>query len=167
MKITLNHIYYSSWKKRLTTLRNQVDFEEKMLLTRLVRRDMTAFWQLWIQHQQNIYKHCHTSMDSNYENTEYAFNQVMLKVWNRLPEAAGKVTDLETWLISMTDDICNQICQEHQKKIAKSIENLKLGRDRESVEAQSDIRKLSQAALACREWEKFIYSTLDSLPSQQ
>lgn len=167
MRVTLNHIYFCSWNKKLTKQKKSVDIGEQILLMRLALGDRTAFWQLWIRYQQQIYYCCHARMRSNYDDTEYAFNQVMLKVWNRLPDVAEKMTNLQGWLSRITNDVCMEVHQERQQ-IAQCIENFDLEGDAKSLQSQYfHTWKPSQAAIACSEWKKYIYLTLDWLSSGQ
>ncbi len=167
MRITLNHIYYCSWEKKLTRRKESIDIDEQILLMRLAWGDRTAFWQLWIRYQKQIYSCCHTRMRSNYDDTEYAFNRVMLKVWNRLPDVAEKITNLQAWLSRITNNICMEIYQQRQK-IAQSIESIDLHRDKKLVQSQCSYTwQPSSAAIACSEWEKYIYLTLNRLSSEQ
>ncbi|MDJ0676355.1 MAG: hypothetical protein QNJ36_13370 [Calothrix sp. MO_167.B42] len=153
----------------MTKQKQSIDIGEQILLMRLAWGDRTAFWQLWIQYQQQIYYCCHARMRSNYDDTEYAFNQVMLKVWHRLPDVAEKITNLQAWLSRITNNVCMEVYQE-RKQIAQCIENFDLDRDAKSSAAAlqsqySHTWQPSQAAIACSEWKKYIYLTLDWLSS--
>ena len=159
MRITLNHIYYCSWKKQLTKRKKSIDdMEEQILLMCLAQGKRTAFWQLWIPYQQQIYYCCHALMKSNYDDTEYAFNQVMFRVWHQLPYVADKITNLQAWLSRITNNICMEIYQD-RKQITQCIESLDLvDRHTKSIQSQYFYNWLPcQTIIACSRWERFVY----------
>jgi RNA polymerase sigma-70 factor (ECF subfamily) len=165
MRITLNHIYSRTCKKKLTKIQHQLDIDEEVLLVRLSQGDRTAFWQLWIRYQQHIYYRCHTWMRNDYDHTEYAFNRVMFKTWSQLPSVADKITNLQVWLSRVINNACIEIRLERQR-IAQCIDSLEFDDEKESVEPEYLIPQPSQAAIASSEWEKYIYLALERLSSQ-
>jgi DNA-directed RNA polymerase specialized sigma24 family protein len=104
-------------------------------------------------------------MRNDYDNTEYAFNQVMFKTWNRLPRVADKITNLQVWLSRTVNNTCIEIRLERQR-IAQCIDSLEFDEEKESVEPEYLTLQPSQAAIASSEWEKYIYLALERLSSQ-
>ena len=171
MKITLNHIYLTNRKKKLVKVQNHIECDEQILLTRLSQGDRKAFWQLWIRYQQYIYYCCHRWMKRNYDNTEYAFNQVMLNTWNQLPNAAGKMTHMQGWLSRIASNTCIEIRKEHEN-ITQHIDRWYIKEEdmaytSRELEYYIRLRVISKATIACSEWEKYMYLSLEKLASSQ
>lgn len=96
--------------------------EEKLLLERFSRGEMSAFWQLWQQHRDYLYYRCLDWMGDNYHDAEDALSLASLKAWDKLPEYAEKITNLRAWFTRLTHNICVDIHREryHNKITIRS-----------------------------------------------
>ncbi|MBV6623034.1 MAG: RNA polymerase sigma factor [Rivularia sp. (in: Bacteria)] len=111
--------------------------EEKLLLERFSSGEMSAFWQLWQQHRDYLYSRCLGWMGNNYYDAEDALSLASLKAWNKLPECAGKITNLRGWFIRLTHNLCVDI---HRERYRKRITNMQeiAGGDNEAIIANVD-----------------------------
>lgn len=133
MQVSTNEIGLVS-ASRLQTPKK---LEEKLLLERFSSGEMSAFWQLWQQHQDYLYSRCLGWMGNNYYDAEDALSLASLKAWNKLPEYAGKITNLRGWFTRLTHNLCVDI---HRERYRKRITNMQeiAGGDNEAIIANVD-----------------------------
>jgi RNA polymerase sigma factor (sigma-70 family) len=100
-----------------STLAMQISTSNNQLqLKKLSQGDCTAFWQLWMPHQDYLYHCCLTWMDGNVIDAQDAFSYTILKAWDKLPHHAEKITNLKAWLTRFTHNLCMDIHREHGRK---------------------------------------------------
>lgn len=52
-----------------------------------------AFWQLWEQHRDELYRCCIKWIGGNPTDAEDALSRAMLKAWEKVQQYAGKITN--------------------------------------------------------------------------
>ncbi len=131
---------------------------EKILLQQIYQGDKSAFWQLWNQHKDYLYKHCVRWMNNNYTDAEEAISISMLKAWEKLPKYALKVTNARAWLTRVTYNLCVDI---HRKKAY----NLSIEANGDSEDFLLDSRIDSPETIILRnELRKLLYHLINTLP---
>ncbi|MGD1911003.1 MAG: RNA polymerase sigma factor [Rivularia sp. (in: cyanobacteria)] len=103
--------------------------EEKLLLERFFSGEISAFWQLWQQHRDYLYSRCLGWMGNNYYDAEDALSVASLKAWNKLPEYAGKITNLRAWFTRLTHNLCVDIYRERYRKRITNMQEIPGGDD--------------------------------------
>ena len=158
MQTTTNKIHSLPINK----LQTAIKLEEQLLLKRLSQGHCSAFWQLWQQHQEYLYHRCLTWMGGDYINAEDAFSQATIKAWDKLPDYAGKITNLRAWLTRFTHNICVDIHRRRRRVMAmESIEEIAVSGN-EAVISSFD----PDSAILRNELGRYIRQALDSLPSK-
>jgi RNA polymerase sigma factor (sigma-70 family) len=123
-----------------------------------------AFWLLWHQHRDYLYRCCVKWMGGNPADAEEVLSRAMLKAWDKLPNHAEKITNLRAWLTRLTHNLCIDIHRERRRK-AMQIEDI------EEVAAGGNSAVIScldspEEALLHRELGKYIRLAIDTLPSR-
>ncbi|MEZ2276040.1 MAG: RNA polymerase sigma factor [Microcoleus sp.] len=122
-----------------------------------------AFWQLWEQNRDYLYRCCVKWM-GNTTDAEEVLSRAMLKAWDKLPDYAAQITNLRAWLIRLTHNLCIDIHRERRRK-AMQIEDI------EEIAATGNSAFISgldspEEALLHHELGKYIRRAIDTLPSR-
>lgn len=75
-----------------------------------------AFWQLWQQNRDYLYRCCLKWMGGNPTDAEEALSRAMLKAWDKLPDHAEKITNFRAWLTRLIHNLCIDIHRERRRK---------------------------------------------------
>ncbi|MCC3424185.1 MAG: RNA polymerase sigma factor [Microcoleus sp. PH2017_01_SCD_O_A] len=123
-----------------------------------------AFWQLWEQNRDYLYRCCVKWMGGNPTDAEEVLSRAMLKAWDKLPNHAEKITNLRAWLIRLTHNLCIDIHRERRRK-AMQMEDI------EELAATGNSAVISgldspEEALLHHELGHYIRRAIDTLPSR-
>ena len=123
-----------------------------------------AFWQLWQQNRDDLYRCCLKWMGGNSTDAEEVLSRAMLKAWDKLPDYAEKITNLRAWLTRLTHNLCIDIQRERRRK-AMQMEDI------EEVAARGNSAVISglnspEEALLHHELGQYIRRAIDTLPSR-
>ncbi|MEG4440524.1 RNA polymerase sigma factor [Microcoleus sp. AT9_B5] len=123
-----------------------------------------AFWQLWQQNRDYLYRCCLRWMGGNPADAEEVLSRAMLKAWDKLADYAEKITNLRAWLIRLTHNLCIDIHRERRRK-AMQMEDI------EEVAATGNSAVISglnspEEALLHHELGQYIRRAIDTLPSR-
>jgi RNA polymerase sigma-70 factor (ECF subfamily) len=123
-----------------------------------------AFWLLWQQHRDYLYRCCVKWMGGNSADAEEVLSRAMLKAWDKLPNHADKIANLRAWLTRLTHNLCIDIHRERRRK-AMQIDDI------EEVAARGNSAVIfcvnsPEEALLHRELGKYIRLAIDTLPSR-
>jgi len=123
-----------------------------------------AFWQLWQQNRDYLYRCCLRWMGGNPTDAEEVLSRAMLKAWHKLPDYAEKITNLRAWLTRLTHNLCIDIQRERRRK-AMQIEDI------EEIAATGNSAFISgldspEEALLHHELGQYIRRAIDTLPSR-
>lgn len=94
---------------------NQTDLDEDYLLKLISQGDHNAFWELWLFHQDYLYRRCLRWMDGNHTEAENLLSQASLKAWQKLPDYADKITNVKAWLTTLIHNLCIDLCYKKNK----------------------------------------------------
>lgn len=140
--------------------------QEQFLLTRLDQGDFSVFWQLWQPHQNYLYSRCLGWMGGNHIDAEEALSLATLKAWQKLPNYAGKITNLRAWLTRFTHNLCVDIHRERYRKTIQ-IESLEeIAVKEEEEEAVISSFASPELALLNHELRQYINRAINTLPSR-
>lgn len=123
-----------------------------------------AFWQLWHQNRDYLYRCCLRWMGGNPTDAEEVLSRAMLKAWDKLPDYAEKITNLRAWLTRLTHNLCIDIHRERRRK-AMQIEDIEEVAARESSAVISFFDSPEEALLH-HELGQYIRRAIDTLPSR-
>src|SRR5919199_1259476 len=120
-----------------------------------------GFWRLWEQYRDYLYRCCLKWMGGNPIDAEEALSLAMLKAWDKLPDYAGKITNLRGWLTSLTRNLCIDIHRERRRKTRQmeSIEEVVV-KGNEAVISSFDSPELG---ILRQELGQYIRRAIDSL----
>jgi RNA polymerase sigma-70 factor (ECF subfamily) len=123
-----------------------------------------AFWQLWQQNRDYLYRCCLRWMGGNPTDAEEVLSRAMLKAWDKLPDYAEKITNLRAWLTRLTHNLCIDIHRERRRK-AMQMEDI------EEIAARGSSAVISclnspEDALLHHELGQYIRRAIDTLPSR-
>lgn len=123
-----------------------------------------AFWQLWQQNRDYLYRCCLKWMGGNPTDAEEALSRAMLKAWDKLPDHAEKITNFRAWLTRLIHNLCIDIHRERRRKAMQmeSIEEI-AARDNSAVISCLDSPEL---ALLYHEFGQYLRRAIDTLPSR-
>ncbi|MBW4576204.1 MAG: RNA polymerase sigma factor [Aphanothece sp. CMT-3BRIN-NPC111] len=136
--------------------------QEQILLTSLSQGDRSAFWQLWVRYQDYLYSRCLTWMAGNHMDASEALSRAMLKAWDKLPDYAGKITNLKAWLTRLTHNLCVDMHRERNRgaRGIESIEEIAVGED----ETVASTFESPDSAVLRHELGAIVRREIDALP---
>jgi RNA polymerase sigma factor (sigma-70 family) len=76
--------------------------EEHQLLQRLAAGEINAFWQIFQQHRDYLFRCCLKWMNGNSTEAEDLLSQAMVKAWEKAQKYAGKIDNFKCWLTTLT-----------------------------------------------------------------
>ncbi|HIK31168.1 MAG TPA: RNA polymerase sigma factor [Oscillatoriales cyanobacterium M59_W2019_021] len=96
---------------------------DRILLQRLSTGDRAAFWLLWNQHRDYLYRRCLGWTGGNRTHAEEVLSQASLKAWAKLPGFAAQIANPKAWLIRLTYNLCVD-WQRQRNRSAFGVENV-------------------------------------------
>ncbi len=75
--------------------------KEQQLLQRLAAGDIRAFWPLWQQYRDYLFRCCLSWTNGNSVEAEDLLSQAMLKAWEKVQKFAEKVDNFKSWLATL------------------------------------------------------------------
>jgi DNA-directed RNA polymerase specialized sigma24 family protein len=76
--------------------------EEHQLLQRLATGEINAFWQIFQQHRDYLFRCCLKWMNGNSTEAEDLLSQAMVKAREKAQKYAGKIDNFKCWLTTLT-----------------------------------------------------------------
>lgn len=146
--------------------RSETEEEEvRILLIRLAQGDSAATWTLWQLYQPHLFDFCLQRMGGNHTEAEDILSQAMMKAWDRLPDYAGKVTDLRAWLTRLVHNLCLDIYRERQRhtKTVQSLNEMVVANEA----ALAQVLESPEEAVLRRELYVYIQHAINDLPPRQ
>lgn len=107
-------------------------------LQHLASGNADAFWRLWEEHEQYLYRICLHHLDGVQEEAEDALSILMVKLLDSMPRDAARIQNLRAWLTRITHNLCIDIRREIKR--AQSLENIDelIAMDSEVLSASSE-----------------------------
>ncbi|NEO84003.1 MAG: RNA polymerase sigma factor [Spirulina sp. SIO3F2] len=79
--------------------------------------DCSNFWQLWLLHEEYLYKRCLSWMSGNINDAQDAIAQARLKAWEKFPKYESQIQDPKAWLIRLTHNLCIDIYRQKNRQV--------------------------------------------------
>jgi RNA polymerase sigma factor (sigma-70 family) len=140
----------------------ETESEEQMLLKQIAQGDRAAFWQLWEQYQDYLYRRCLTWMGGDRMDAQEAYSRATLKAWDKLPKYAATITNPRAWLSRLTHNLCMDLHRERSRG-AKGIESIEAIAAGEHEFLTSTLES-PDAAILRRELGMVIRRAINTLP---
>ncbi|MEH1865090.1 MAG: sigma-70 family RNA polymerase sigma factor [Nostoc sp.] len=121
-----------------------------------------AFWQLWEQYRDELYRRCIKWIGGNPTDAEDALSRAMLKAWEKVQQYAGKITNFKAWLTTLTRNLCMDIHRERSRGAnrVEDIEGYASGNKPELVQSEDT----PESAMETDEKRIVIRRAIDNLP---
>ncbi len=134
------------------------------LLKSISQGDRTAFWQLWLLHQDYLSARCITWMGGDRTNAEEALSLARMKAWEKLPNYAEKITNPKAWLTRMTHNLCVDLHRKCHKGAMgiESIEEMAVGEHQTLASSEYS----PESAILRRELQMYIRREIEALSPQ-
>ncbi len=113
----------------------------------------------------HLFDLCLQRMGGNHTEAEDVLSQAMMKVWDRLPDYAGKITDLRAWLTRLVHNLCLDIYRERQRrtKTVQSLDEMAVANEA----ALAQVLESPEEAVLRRELYLYIQHVINDLPLRQ
>ncbi len=122
-----------------------------------------AFWKLWQQYQDYIYRCCCKWM-GNQTDAEDAYSRAMLKALEKARDCTDDIKNFKAWLSRLTYNLCADIHRE-RKRGSSRIDSIESLAEQEGVELVSQ-EETPVLAATRRELELFLRNAIDELPDR-
>lgn len=146
----------------VTSTARHTDANDRVLLQRLSTGDRAAFWLLWNQHRDYLYRRCLGWTGGNRTHAEEVLSQASLKAWSKLPDFAAKIANPKAWLIRLTYNLCVD-WQRQRNRSAFGVDNVEELTSSVTDAAISTFESPESMALR-REMGEEIRRAIDELP---
>ncbi|MEG3926333.1 MULTISPECIES: sigma-70 family RNA polymerase sigma factor [unclassified Microcoleus] len=123
----------------------------------------SAFWKLWQQHQDYLYRCCRKWM-GNPTDAEDALSRAMLKAWEKVRDCTDDIKNFKAWLTKLTYNVCADIHRERNRSAVgvDSLDTIAIG---SQTQLMSQEKTPVRAAMQ-RELELFFRYAIDELPDR-
>jgi RNA polymerase sigma factor (sigma-70 family) len=98
--------------------------EDRKALRRLARGERGVFWIIWERYHQSLYQRCLQRLGGHPQNAEDALSEAMVKAWDRLPDCASEIGNLQAWLFQFVDYTCTNLWRKESRR--EPVEDLPL-----------------------------------------
>ena len=136
--------------------------EEHELLQRLAAGEINAFWQIFQQHRDYLFRCCLKWMNGNSTEAEDLLSQAVLKAWEKAQKYAGKIDNFKCWLTTLTRNFWIDLTR---RRGANQVEDIEVYADRNELGLVS-VDETPASALDCDEKKRVIRAAIDELPSK-
>ena len=135
--------------------------EEHQLLQRLAAGEINAFWQIFQQHRDYLFRCCLKWMNGNSTEAEDLLSQATVKAWEKVREGAVAIKNFKAWLTQLTHNLCMDLHRQRNRG-AFGVENLEAiaTADKQEWVSQEETPVL---AATRRELEFFLQNTINNL----
>jgi RNA polymerase sigma factor (sigma-70 family) len=94
---------------------------EGHLLANLVQGDSDAFWQLWHMHERHIVEVCRRRMSGAQTDIDDAVSRSMFVAFEKMPEHAASIMNVEAWLTRLCCNVCIDILRERSQALRGAV----------------------------------------------
>ncbi|MFB2876254.1 RNA polymerase sigma factor [Floridanema aerugineum] len=124
----------------------------------------SAFWQLWQQHQDYLYRCCVKWMEGNTAEAEDALSRAMLKAWEKLRNGNHVINNFKAWLTQLTRNLCVDIHRERNRSSRKFESWEEIAPKKEEEFASQE--ETPVLAATRQELDLFLRNIIDELPDR-
>jgi RNA polymerase sigma factor (sigma-70 family) len=135
--------------------------EEHELLQRLAAGEINAFWQIFQQHRDYLFRCCLKWMNGNSTEAEDLLSQAMVKAWEKAQKYAGKIDNFKCWLTTLTRNFWIDLTR---RRGANEVEDIEVYGDRNELGLVS-VEETPASALDCDDKKRVIRAAIDDLPT--
>jgi RNA polymerase sigma factor (sigma-70 family) len=122
--------------------------EEHQLLQRLATGEINAFWQIFQQHRDYLFRCCLKWINGNSTEAEDLLSQAMVKAWEKAQKyAAGKIENFKCWLTTLTRNFRIDLTR---RRGANQVEDIEVYGERDELGLVS-VDETPASALDCDE----------------
>ena len=136
--------------------------EEHELLQRLATGEINAFWQIFQQHRDYLFRCCLRMTNGNSTEAEDLLSQAMVKAWEKAQKYAGKIENFKSWLTTLTRNFRIDLTRHRG---ANQVEDIEVYGDRDELGLVS-VDETPASALDCDEKKRVIRAAIDDLPTR-
>jgi RNA polymerase sigma factor (sigma-70 family) len=136
--------------------------EEHELLQRLAAGEINAFWQIFQQHRDYLFRCCLKWMNGNSTEAEDLLSQAMVKAWEKAQKYAGKIENFKCWLTTLTRNFWIDLTR---RRGANQVEDIEVYGEQDELGLVS-VEETPASALDCDEKKRVIRAAIDDLPTR-
>jgi len=136
--------------------------EEQQLLQRLAAGEINAFWQLFQQHRDYLFRCCVKWMNGNSTEAQDLLSQAMLKALKKAQKFAEEIANFKSWLTTLTRNFWLDL---KRRRGANSVEDIEIYAAQEDLGLVS-INDTPAIALDRDEKKMVIRRAIDELPTK-
>jgi RNA polymerase sigma-70 factor (ECF subfamily) len=136
--------------------------EEHELLQRLAAGEINAFWQIFQQHRDNLFRCCLKWMNGNSTEAEDLLSQAMVKAWEKAQKYAGKIENFKCWLTTLTRNFWIDLTR---RRGANQVEDIEVYGEQDELGLVS-VEDTPAIALDRDEKKMVIRRAIDELPTK-
>lgn len=136
--------------------------EEQQLLQCLARGEINAFWKLFEQHRNYLFRCCVKWMNGNSIEAEDLLSRAIIKAWEKIKQNTVVIDNFKAWLTKLTYNLCIDLHRQHNRN-TKKIESLDTvcSTQQEEWVSQESTPFLSATR---RETAQFLRTAIENLP---
>lgn len=135
--------------------------EEQQLLKRFAAGEINAFWQLFQQYRDHLWRCCLKWTKGNSTEAEDLLSQAMLKAWEKVQKFAGKIDNFKSWLTTLTRNFWIDITR---RRGSAAVEDIEVYGERHELGLVS-VEQTPESALESEEKNKVIRRAIEELPN--
>lgn len=136
--------------------------EEQQLLQRIAAGEINAFWPLFQQHRDYLFRCCRKWMNGNSVEAEDLLSQAMVKAWEKAQKYAGKIENFKCWLTTLTRNFWIDLTR---RRGANQVEDIEVYGDRDELGLVS-VEDTPAIALDRDEKKRVIRGAIDELSTK-
>lgn len=136
--------------------------EEQALLHRLAAGETRAFWQLFQQYRDYLFRCCLKWTNGNSTEAEDLLSQAMLKALEKAQKFAEKITHFKSWLTTLTRNFWLDL---KRRPCTNQVEDIEVYAERQEV-GRVGVDDTPGSALEEEEKNRVIRAAIDELPTK-
>jgi len=136
--------------------------KEQALLHRLAASETRAFWQLFQQYRDYLFRCCLKWTKGNSTEAEDLLSQAMLKALEKAQKYAEKITHFKSWLTTLTRNFWIDL---KRRPYANQVEDIEVYAERENL-GWLAVDDTPESALEREDKNRAIRAAIDELPTK-
>ena len=136
--------------------------EEQALLHRLAAGETRAFWQLFQQYRDYLFRCCLNWTNGNSTEAEDLLSQAMLKALEKAQKFAEKITHFKSWLTTLTRNFWIDL---KRRPYTNQVEDIEVYAEQENL-GWLTVDDTPESALEREDKNRVIRAAIDELPTK-